>query len=514
MLADVDHAMGAIGMAQPEVERQIAMGRHQVRVVVHRAGVHLIAARRLDTDKGQAQAQAGNHQAAIAAHRVLLRRAPTLQHGLAIGFGQAQEQRFVLVQAQALVARAQVQAVEVVGHATEQFMDQSRAAVGQSIRQRIALGLQRAQDIQRRRRSVQADAVADATVTGRVVGQHQGDTFFRIRHPRQLDPAPRQFGDEIHALGRGAIAHHVGLAALAAPGQILEADRPADDAPVQLRQGNVHGQVAGPQALFAGRPAGLVVLGADRLDHRDIAPKRAQMRRLRAGLSKAGGVENDRRADLVQQVLDHRQAARLLQTRYRHWQRVKPRRLQTLAEHIDKAGIGRLQVGAIEQHRRHRPLGAPIRLPIAQAWGGVARVINRRARQGVGLGPGIVTAQVSAGQAAIEIQRIAQPALAQELPQAVALFGVNRAQAAELRVRAIIPRHQNQRHPTLGQLHQALDAIAPVTDTAVQRNQNDFCVAQYLVDVQVHRGMVLHLHGVGQAQAGVVVGQLPGCFGQ
>ena len=39
-------------------------------------------------------------------------------------------------------------------------------------------------------------------------------------------------------------------------------------------------------------------------------------------------------------------------------------------------------------------------------------------------------------------------------------------------------------------------------------------MAQYLVDVQVDRGMVLHLHRVGQAQAGVILRQLLGGFGE
>ncbi|VVP57591.1 hypothetical protein PS896_05819 [Pseudomonas fluorescens] len=39
-------------------------------------------------------------------------------------------------------------------------------------------------------------------------------------------------------------------------------------------------------------------------------------------------------------------------------------------------------------------------------------------------------------------------------------------------------------------------------------------MAQHFIDVQVDGGMVLHLHRVGQAKTGVVVGQLLGRFGQ
>ena len=105
------------------------MRRHQVRVVVHRRRVHLITARRLDADEGQAEAQAGDHQATAAVHRVLLGRAPALQHGALVGRGQAGEPALIVVQRQALGAGAQVEVVEVVGHAAEQLVDQRGAVV-------------------------------------------------------------------------------------------------------------------------------------------------------------------------------------------------------------------------------------------------------------------------------------------------------------------------------------------------------------------------------------------------
>ncbi|CRM98709.1 hypothetical protein [Pseudomonas sp. 34 E 7] len=514
MLAHMNQRMGAVGLAQPEVERQVAVGRDQVRVVIHRALINLITARRLNADEGLVQAQAGDHQTAVAAHRVLMRRAPALEHRLTIGLGQALEHCVIVVQAQALMARAQVQAVQVVGDAAQQGVDQSGAAVRQGGRHRVPFGLQRAQDVQRCRRRIQAHAIADTAVAGWIIGQDQRHTLVRIRQPRQLDPAARQFGDKIHALGRGAVAHHVRLAALTAPCQVLEADRPADDAPVQLRQGNVHRQVAGAEPLCAGLPAGLVILGADRLDHRDIAPKRAQVRCFRAGLGKACGVEYHCGLHVVQQVLDHREATGLFQTGHCDGQRVQARGLQALAEHIDKPGIGRLQVRAVEQHRSHGEVGVPLRLPVIEAGIGGVRVIDRRTRQGLRFGPGIVAAQMGTGQAAIKVQRIAQATLAQKVPQTLALFGGDGAQAAEFRVRTIVPRHQDQRDAASGQFHQALDAVAPITDAAVQGNQDDLGVAQHLIDVQVDRGVVLHLHRVGQAQAGVILGQLLRRFGE
>lgn len=73
VLADVQQGIGAVGVAQPEVERQVAVRRHQVGIVVDRRRIELIAARRLDADEGQAIAQAGDHHPPVAEHRVLLR---------------------------------------------------------------------------------------------------------------------------------------------------------------------------------------------------------------------------------------------------------------------------------------------------------------------------------------------------------------------------------------------------------------------------------------------------------
>jgi hypothetical protein len=96
----------------------------------------------------------------------------------------------------------------------------------------------------------------------------------------------------------------------------------------------------------------------------------------------------------------------------------------------------------------------------------------------------------------------------------VAVLGTHGAQVAEFRVRAVIPGTRISCTPRSAKLHQALDAVAPVADAAVQRHQDDLGVAQHLVDVQVDRGVVLHLHRVGQAQARVIVRQLLGRFGE
>ncbi|MNH22526.1 hypothetical protein D3C79_823880 [compost metagenome] len=131
MFAHMDDRIGGKGVAQPEMECQVAMRRNQIRVVVHRTGVDLVTACRLDADEGQAIAQPGHHQAAAAVHRVLLGRPPAFQHSLAVGFGQALESGLIICQAQALGAGALVEVIEIVGDAAEQLVNQLGAAVRQ-----------------------------------------------------------------------------------------------------------------------------------------------------------------------------------------------------------------------------------------------------------------------------------------------------------------------------------------------------------------------------------------------
>ncbi|MNM93849.1 hypothetical protein D3C81_1062370 [compost metagenome] len=276
----------------------------------------------------------------------------------------------------------------------------------------------------------------------------------------------------------------------------------------------MHGQVAGAQALLAGLPARLVVLGADRLQHRNIPAKRAQVRLLGAGLGKAGGIDDQCGVDLIEPVFDLTQATGLFKAGHCNRQRIEPSQLQALAEGIDKGSVGRLQVRAIEQDRHHRLFNPPLGKPVGLIGTGFARVIHRRAWQLLRLAPGVIALQPLAGQAIEQVQGIGLATLAQEVPEPLGLLCRHGTQAGKFRVGAIITRHQDQLHATGRQLQQLLDTVAPIADATVQRHQNHLGVAQYLVDIQVDRGMVLHLHRVGQTQAGEILGQLLGGFGQ
>ncbi len=169
---------------------------------------------------------------------------------------------------------------------------------------------------------------------------------------------------------------------------------------------------------------------------------------------------------------------------------------------------------AVEQQRDYRLLGKPVCLPVGKLRACQPRMVDRRARQRRGLGPGIIAVQPATGHAVVQLQRVLQAALTQKLPESVAFYARHGAQITQLWIRAIITGHQNDLNAACREFHEPLDAVAPVANTAVQRNQNDLCVTQHFIDVQVDRGVILDLHRVGQTQAGVVFGELPGGLGQ
>ncbi|MNR00978.1 hypothetical protein D3C85_1167690 [compost metagenome] len=171
-------------------------------------------------------------------------------------------------------------------------------------------------------------------------------------------------------------------------------------------------------------------------------------------------------------------------------------------------------MGAVEEQGGHRLPRLPVRLPVFQPSLASAWVVEGDAGQGLRFAPGIVAFKPLAAQAVEQLPGIVQAALAQVLPEALGIFGRHVAEAGQFGIGAIVAGHQDQPGAALGQRHQLLDAVAPVADAAMHRDEDDPGVLQHLVDVEVHRGVVLQLHGVGQAQARVILRQLAGGFGQ
>ena len=96
------------------------------------------------------------------------------------------------------------------------------SAVLRQIGDSVARALERAQDLDRRGRRVESDAVAEPPVRCRIVGEHERDAALGCRRAREPDPARRELGDEARAVRLDLILDHVDLGARAAPRRPLK----------------------------------------------------------------------------------------------------------------------------------------------------------------------------------------------------------------------------------------------------------------------------------------------------
>ena len=94
VLAHVDHRVGVEACAQPSVEREVAVRRRQVGIVVALLGIDVVAPRRLDRDHDIAEAHDREREARFSRTEegVGLRRAPALGDGRLHGLRQGGEE--------------------------------------------------------------------------------------------------------------------------------------------------------------------------------------------------------------------------------------------------------------------------------------------------------------------------------------------------------------------------------------------------------------------------------------
>ena len=330
MLADMNDGVTAPDLAQPAVESEIVVRRHQLRVVVARLGVELVAACGLDANEGATATEAGDHESACAQHRVGIGCAPTRADGGAVGLRQAVEEAEVIGQRQALVGGAQCPLCRVVGDALLQLRHQ-RVAVRRDGVDGMAVVAQALEDGDHRGGGVQPHAIAQPAFTRRIVGEDEREALVGVGKRAQAAPAPCQLGDEIDALGVGLVVHDVALGMCAAMAQALEADGAGDDAAIDFGHGDVHGDVAWRQPVRIGTPVFLVAAGQHQLQHRDVAGEGVVARLIQSRLRKCGGVEDECHLMLGAQLVQRLHARRILQRQQGQRQRVQALRAQCFA---------------------------------------------------------------------------------------------------------------------------------------------------------------------------------------
>ena len=128
---------------------------------------------------------------------------------------------------------------------------------------------------------VKADGVADTGVLARIIRQDNGDSLLGIGGLPEPRPVARQISDVLDAVGARLVADDVRLQDRIVSLRVLERNRCGNDPPIELRQSDVHGEVARRQPGDIGRPDILAARAEDRLENGNIqllqleAPARA-----------------------------------------------------------------------------------------------------------------------------------------------------------------------------------------------------------------------------------------------
>ena len=172
--------MGAELLSQPDIEGEIAVWRDQIRVVIARRRVDIVAARGLNADEHVAETEHGKPEGIAGDERIALGRAPAL---LDLGTDSLRElckSRLVVGEGQQRTALAGGPVREIIRRPDGESADQG-IAVDRDIAHAIPGLGQCAQHGDGPGRCVQPDAVAEPPVLVRVIGKNDRPlAFFRF----------------------------------------------------------------------------------------------------------------------------------------------------------------------------------------------------------------------------------------------------------------------------------------------------------------------------------------------
>ncbi len=491
VLAEVDDGMGAEAVAQPEVEGEVAVRRGQVRRVVGRVRVDVVAARGLQADHDVAEQQDGEGEAVAGQVRVVLRRAPALDDaGPDLG-GEPGEQIPVGVEGECHRDRAGSTAGELVGRAGGEPGHEC-GTVRRRVGDRVAGAGQGRQHLDAARGHVQADAVGEPAVAGRVVGEHDGDLAPGRGCPAQARPGGGQGGEVGDPVRHRAVAREHGLGEGVALAMMLERDRHGTDAAVHLGQCHVHGEVARSQPARPGPPCVLGGAGEDGLEDRRVGGR--QRIGARSAVDRThrerGGVEQDVRPLTRDRLVEQGGARRVLQARQVEAGGGEAGLRQGVEQGVDGRQVAALQEGAVEDQEGRRP---------AALLG--CRPVQAGAGQRRGLAPGGRAPEQCCGVAQ-RLLGIVDPAMLQVAAEAVIGLGGYGRECRELEVGALVAGQAGQCNAPLGTAgRDLLQAVGPVGAAAQQADDDQPGVRDDAVDVKVDRQGMAELEQVGEAQA-------------
>ena len=564
MLAHLDDGVGAEGVAEPEVEGEVAVRRHEVGGVVGLRRVDVVAAGGLEAHddvpepvdrQREARAPSGAGPAARRAggapgrrsgpgggaasprtplrsgavcpvlqaarrhraprsfrtprgyfrqdeERVGFGRSPARLDPVAQGRGQGGVVLEVDLERQDLAALAPDPVGEPVRRPGRQAGHQGLGRLGGAL-DAVALGGEAAEHGRRGGRGVEPHAVGQPPVAVGVVGQHQGHPALRARRAAQARPGGREVGHEGHAVGPGAVGRHGALRGPVEARLALERHRAGKDPAVHLRQRHVHGDVARREPRRPLGPGGLRGAREDHLEHRRAVGLGRRQRAagdLRRARGEGRGVEDHRRRGALQEPVQRGDRERVLERRHLDRHRRHPAREECLGQAIRRLRPAAQQQRAVEHERDHRRPLGPERSDPVEARRGHAGPVQPRAQDGP-RGGRCGGAVQHVGGVGQQARGVPGPALHEVGPERVVVLGADGGEPAQLRVGPVVAGQQRQRHAGLGQARRILlHAVGPVAPPAQHARDHQPRPRRAGVEVQVHRHRMAQVRQAREAQ--------------
>ena len=392
VLAHMDHGMGIERAAQPAVERQVAVRRRQIGVVIARLRVDVVAPAGLDTDDDIAEPVRGNCEAVRLAvkERIALRRTPARGHSAPRRIRQRTEKRRVVLK-RIMLGGAPVGARgQVVGRPLGEH-GHERRTVRRCFSRGIAGTPQRFQHADGAGGGVEPDAVAEAPVLVGVVGEHEGDTPRRYFLATQARPIGGECRGEVDAVLHRRERHDTDLAQGIEARFRLKRHRTAQHTAIHFRERDVHGDVAGAQAPRAARPVRFrAAREHDLQDGRIRRIERCCGGPARLADGKACCVQNDVGRRPANHGFDERRRLGLLQAAHEDRNSVEALAPEGGGKRVDRRRAAALQERAVERDQRRRARGLDAQ--VFQRARAHARHIDARAGQRLGLPPSCIVA--------------------------------------------------------------------------------------------------------------------------
>ena len=233
---------------QPRIEGEISVRRHKVRRMIAFLRIDIVSARRLNPDREFAVAANGQGETAVlfVEKRVTLRITPLILNLLLNGFRQAIQKTAIFFYRKNFTDYTVVPCR--VRRTGQQMVKQRFAVVWHSCCV-IAPSRKFANYVDRTRRRIETDAIADTSITIGIIGEHQ-------RHPTvagfrlaQSHPVCGEFRNEVDPVPHGAMTDHVRLYAFIIFTCMFECDGTREHPAIHFGQGDMHGEIATRKSL-------------------------------------------------------------------------------------------------------------------------------------------------------------------------------------------------------------------------------------------------------------------------